>query len=257
MMALNTQALNKWIAKLPLKKWLKQINALPQRDRIALLAGGLALLIGAEFQLVMPTHDKRVALLNSQPGLDPLQAQQDQAAMEKQQAELARLQAELAKRTPVQSVSTDGGSPRDVFAALRQAMALQQVEVIGLKAIPADSAMKTKQSDSAAELDPAQDVQAAVDAASEALLGSADANAAVAPPVAPAPAPADIYKHRVELRIAGPLASVNAVLKSFEHDQPLLRLERVRLTASELKQGHIEALLSLVLISREKTWLSM
>ena len=256
MMTLNTQALLKWFSKLPLKKWLKQINALPQRDRIALLAGGLALLIGAEFQLVMPTHDKRVALLNSQPGLDPLQAQQDQIAMQKQQAELTRLQAELAKRTPVQSVSTDGGSPRDVFAALRQAMALQQIEVIGLKAIPADAAMKPHQADATPEPDATQDVQAAVEAASEALMGATEAAAPAAPPT-PAPAQADIYKHRVELRIAGSLAGVNTVLKNFEQNQPLLRLERVRLTASELQGGHIEALLSLVLISREKTWLSM
>lgn len=257
MMGAHTKILRQWLGRLPLKKWLKQINALPQRDRMALLAGGLALLVGVEFQLVMPTHDKRVALLNSQPGHDPLQAQQDEMALQKQQAELARLQAELAKRTPVQSVSTDGGSPRDVFAALRRAMALQQIEVIGMKAIPADAALKPPSSEPDVTQDAAQDVQAAVEAASEALMGTEQTDASAAVAAAPAPPASDIYKHRVELRIAGSLASVNGVLQSFEHNQPLLRLERVRLTASELQSGHIEALLSLVLISREKTWLSM
>ena len=237
------------MAKLPLKRWVGKINALPQRDRIALLGGGLALIVGFEFQAVLPIHDRRVALLAGQFGSDPLQAQNDQLALGKKQEELAKLQKTLAGRTPVQAASTQTGSARDAFAALRKAMALQEVEVVALKALPDDAPIKAPDTAQAAAAD--SSASAVADAASAVVTDAVAATAA-----APAASEPTVYRHRAELRVAGTVVNVNQVLKRFEQGNQLLRLERVKLMPAQ-KAQHIEATLSLVLISQERTWLAM
>ncbi len=240
------QLSREWLAKVPWKRWVGRVNALPQRDRMALLAGGLALVVGFVFQVTMPVHDRRVALLLTQPGIDPLQQQTDAMALQQKQAELMRLQQVLAKRTPAQAVSTQGGSPRDVFAALRKAMALQEVEVVSLKALPDDAPIKPPVAAAAASTAEVVDVPA--EAASDA--------AQVMPPPAPAPE-TKVYRHRAELRVAGSLAQVNQVLKQFESSGQLMQLEKVKLVPAEGDARQVEATLSLVLISQEATWLAM
>lgn len=246
----KTSPLAKLPIKLPIKRWVGKVNALPQRDRIALLGGGLALIVGFEFQAVLPIHDRRAALLASQPGQDPLQEQNDRLALEKKQAELQKLQQVLAGRSPLESNSTEAGSPREVFAALRQAMALQEVEVVSLKALPDSEPIKAPDAVPAAATEP--DATAVAEAASEVV---ADVAAAAAPE-APAASEPSVYRHRAELKVVGTVAHVNQVLKQFEQGKQLLRLERVRLTPAQNTQ-QIEATLSLVLISQEQTWLAM
>ncbi len=246
--------IRKWqaqaLSKLPIKRWLAKVNALPQRDRMAMLAGGLALIIGFEFQAVMPLHDRRMALLASQPGADPLQQQNDAQALQSKQAELAKLQQTLSQRAPMQAMSTQSGSPRDVFASLRKAMALQEVEVVSLQALPDEPPVKPPtHADVASTPSEAPPVDDA---------GSGDVAAPEAPAAAPsAAAEASVYRHRAELKLAGTLVHVNQVLKRFEQGNELLRLERVKLTPSEHDARTIEATLSLILISQEKTWLAM
>lgn len=227
--------------KLPVKRWLKQINALPHRDRVALLAGGLALIVGIEFQVVMPMHDRRVSLLAAQPSADPLQAQQDADALANKQAELASLQKKLVERKPMEAVSVDGGSPRQAFESLRKAMALELVEIVALKALPGEEAIKAPTAANASDAVPAD--EPASDAA------------AATPPAEPASAPS-VYRHRAELQIAGTIAQVNEVLRKFEQPNQLLRLEKVKVAPSG-QAGHVEATLSLVFISGEQTWLAM
>lgn len=248
MMSSFNQWRDKALSQLPFKRWLAKINALPHRDRVAMLAGGLALIVGAEFQAVMPIHDRRMALLASQPGSDPLQQQNDAQALQGKQAELAKLQQTLAQRTPMQAMSTQGGAPRDVFAALRKAMALQEVEVVSLKALPDEAPVKPPthaDTTNTAEAPPV----AAVPSDASASDGAS----------APTPVSADpsVFRHRAELRLAGSLAHVNQVLKTFEQSNQLMRLERVKLTPSEHDARTIEATLSLILISQEQTWLAM
>ncbi|MGE5452278.1 MAG: hypothetical protein ACM3VZ_10620 [Acidobacteriota bacterium] len=240
------------LRKLPVKRWLAKVNALPQRDRMAMLAGGLALIIGFEFQAVMPVHDRRMALLASQPGSDPLQQQNEAQALQSKQAELAQLQQTLSQRTPLQAVSAQGGAPRDVFAVFRKAMALQEVEVVALQALPDEPPVKppTHADVASAPVEAAPVADAASDVA--------PTEAAAAPAVStPAPAEPSVYRHRAELKIAGTLAHVNQVLKRFEQGHELLRLERVKLVPSAQDARTIEATLSLILISQEKTWLAM
>lgn len=247
MMSSFKQWKDKAVGQLPFKLWLAKVNALPQRDRMAMLAGGLALIVGAEFQAVMPIHDRRTALLASQPGADPLQQQNDAQALQSKQAELAKLQQTLAQRAPMQAMSTQGGAPRDVFAALRKAMALQEVEVVALKALPDEPPVK-----------PPTAADAASAPAEAPPVADAASDAAAAPAVAPpAPTESSVFRHRAELKLAGTLAHINQVLKGFEQPHQLLRLERVKLTPSEHDARTIEATLSLILISQEQTWLAM
>lgn len=236
-------------SKLPVKQWVGKVNALPPRDRMALLAGGLALLVGVEFQAVLPAYDRRVALLASQQGVDPLQQQTDVQELKNKQAELAKLQQTMAQRAPIQAVSTQGGSSRDVFAALRKAMALQEVEVVSLKALPDEAPIK-----------PPTHADAASAATAETAPPAEGASAAevAAPAVASSTPPEpSVYRHRAELRLAGTLAHVNEVLQRFEQGNQLLRLERVKLNPAENDPRAVEATLSLVLISQEQTWLAM
>ena len=51
--------------------------------------------------------------------------------------------------------------------------------------------------------------------------------------------------------------AINAVLKQFEQGNQLLRLEKGKIMPSEQLPQHIEATLSLVLISQEQKWLAM
>ncbi|HET8869216.1 MAG TPA: hypothetical protein VFM48_02110 [Aquabacterium sp.] len=237
------------LARLPVKRWITKVNALPQRDRIALLAGSLALIVGFEFQMTMPIHDRRVALLLSQPGQDPLEQQTAELELQKKQSELAKLQQQVSHRAPIRDFSVQGASPREVFASLRKAMALQEVEVISLKAQPDEAPVKPPVASSAV---PASETQA------NAADVPADAASAPAPvPPAPQKVEASVFRHRAELRISGSLPHINAVLKQFEQGNQLLRLEKVKIMSSEQLPQHIEATLSLVLISQEQKWLAM
>lgn len=249
---INVQQLAKFPAlrALPIKRWAKKFNAMPQRDRMAILAGGLALIIGIEFQVVMGLHDRRVSLLSSQPEADPAMAQQEALTLAKQQQELARLQAELARRSPVQTISTDGAAPKDVFATLKQALALKQVAIIGLKAIPAEEPVSTKPAETSSdEAAVAEDVAPSGD-------GQPPQDGAVAA-AAPAKMAQQIYRHRIELRVAGSVGQVSSVVKDFEGTTQPLRLERIKVVAAKAGSPDVEALLELVLISRERTWLAM
>lgn len=231
------------------KRWVHKLNALPQRDRIAMLAGGLALITGLEFQAVMPVHDRRVALMSVQHGADPLQLQNEQMDLEKKRAKLAKLQQELAQRPAVQAGAGQSGTPREVFASLRKAMALQEVEVVTLKALPDEAPVKTPAPTPTAPVAVADAASAVADAASQAEAAPAVAPAASAEP--------SVYRHRAVLKIAGAIAQVNQVLTRFEQGNQLMRLERVKLAPADKHPQIIEATLSLIIISQEPTWLAM
>ncbi|MDE1997395.1 MAG: hypothetical protein KGN37_00775 [Burkholderiales bacterium] len=243
---------NSLAARLPVKKWVTKVNALPQRDRIALLAGSLALILGVEFQVIMPVHDRRVALLLSQPGLDPLEQQTAAQELQRKQDELAKLQQQVSHRAPIRDYTVQGAAPREVFASLRKAMALQEVEVVSLKALPDEAPVKPPMPSSAASASDGGDQAAAADPA------ASDAGAAAPVTAMPPKAnEASVFRHRAELRIAGSLDHINAVLKQFEQSNQLLRLEKVKITPAEQDPKSIEATLSLVLISQEQQWLAM
>lgn len=229
----------KWPAA---ERLFARLNALSRRDRMAMLAGGLALLGAVELQVVLPLHDRRAAAETQQQGPDQMQLQAQQAAVEATQAKLTALQQEWAKRQKSPVRRAQASAPQVLFAELRQNLALAGVQVVGLRALADEAPVAPP---------PAADATAApADAASAADPAASDA----AQPARPAPT---IYRHRAELRVSGALAAVMSVVSQLERDDQALRLERVLLSATPQADGRVEATFSLVAISEDQSWLEM
>ena len=234
----------KWPA---VERFFERLNALSRRDRLALLAGGLALLGAVEFQLVLPLHDRRVAS-ETQQGPDQMQAKAQQAAIEATQARLDKLREEWAQRqkSPVQHARAV--APQAMFAELRQNLALTGVQVQALRASPDEIPESPKQDAAAAA--PAEPAAPASDAAAPVDAAASDA----AQPAKPTPT---LYRHRAELRVSGALADVLRVVSQLERDDQSMRLERVLLSGTEKADGQVVATFTLVAISEEQAWLEM
>lgn len=231
----------KWPAA---ERLLARVDALSRRDRLAMLAGGLALLGAVEFQVVLPLHDRRVAAEVQQQGPDALQAQAQQTAAQAMQTKLESFQKEWAKRQQSPVHHARASAPQAMFAELRQNLALAGVQVVSLRAL-ADEVPQAAKPDAAAPVEAAaSDAAAPADAASD----------AAAQPAKPAPT---IYRHRAELRVSGSLASVMQVVSQLERDDQVMRLERVLLSATEQSDGQVVATFTLVAISEEQSWLEM
>lgn len=229
----------KWPAA---ERLFARINALSKRDRIAMLAGGLALLGAVELQLILPLHDRRAAAETQQQGPDQLQLQAQQAAAEATQVKLTALQQEWAKRQKSPVRHAQASAPQTLFTELRQNLALAGVQVVALRALADEAPVAPP---------PAADAAAVpADAASAADPAASDA----AQPAKPAPT---IYRHRAELRVSGALAAVMSVVSQLERDDQALRLERVLLSATPKADGQVEATFSLVAISEDQSWLEM
>lgn len=220
---------------------VSSLNRMSRRDRMALLAGGAALLAGLEFQLVWPLHERAAALSGQSQSTDPLQQQTAQTELDQKRAELARLQPKAQAASAQTTVS-----PQVAFAALRQTLSLQHVEVVSLRALPEEEPLEVA----------APASQASPVAEGDAVPAPAEAASAAVPEAPPAPAPA-LYRHRAELKLSGPLASVMAVLRDLERSGQPLSLERVRLAGVTRDPSAIEATVMLVTINGERTWLAL
>lgn len=235
----------KWPA---VERFFERLNALSRRDRMALLAGGLALLGAVEFQLVLPLHDRRVAA-ETQQGPDQMQAKAQQATIEATQARLDKLREEWAQRQKSPARHARAVAPQALFAELRQNLALAGVQVQSLHAMPDEIPESTKP-DANAVAAPAEPAAPASDAVAPADAAASDA----AQPAKPAPT---VYRHRAELRVSGTLADVLRVVNQLERDDQSMRLERVLLSATEKADGLVVATFTLVAISEEQAWLEM
>lgn len=226
--------------------FVERINALSKRDRLAMLAGGLAIVGGIEFQFVLPLHDRRVAAETQQQGPDRLQAQAQQTAVEATQARLNTLRDEWAKRqqSPVQHARAS--APQTMFAELRQNLALSGVQVVSLHALADEVPEPAKQAEAAVPATPASDAAPTADAAAS--------DASAAQPAKPAPT---VYRHRAELRVSGSMGDVMHVVAQLERADQSMRLERVLLSATEKADGQVVATFTLVAISEVQAWLEM
>lgn len=220
-----------------LKKYTARIDALSRRDRLVLLAGLLAAVVAIDVQLVLGMRDRRLAALQAQaqkPVVD--QAQIAAAAHAEREARLKEVRQKLDQRRKELARLGLASPPQAIFDELRKTMALPGVQVLSLKALP----------DKAEEQPAAASVPTA--AASDAPEGEAAAQ--------PAAAPAPIYRHRTEVRIAGPLAEVTRIVQSFEQPTLPLRLERVRFSAAA-DPAQVEAWFVLLTIGQDHTWLAL
>ena len=224
---------------------LSRLGAMPERDRIALLAAGLALAGAAEWFMVWPMHRQRdliveTARAQTQAALDA--AKEAQHSREQQKTLLAErtrlLDADLARL----GVAASSGQRLSVLLA--RTLLPQPVQVLALREVGVD------------EIDaPAtQPGEPGAAAAGTAPAAAADAGQSPADGAAPASA-VRLYRHRFELRLSGPLPALLAALAAVERDVLPLRTERVRLAPGE--RGDVELTLGLWVVGTERVWLSL
>lgn len=224
---------------------LSRLGAMPERDRIALLAAGLALAGAAEWFMVWPMHRQRdliveTARAQTQAALDTAtEAQQSREQQKTLLAERTRLlDADLARL----GVAASSGQRLSVLLA--RTLLPQPVQVLALREVGVD------------EIDAPATQPGEPGAAAAGTPQAAAADAGQSPAAGAAPASAvRLYRHRFELRLSGPLPALLAALAAVEKDVRPLRTERVRLAPGE--RGDVELTLGLLVVGTERVWLSL
>ena len=227
------------------RPWLAWLDAVPERDRYAMLAAGLALVGALEVVGVQPMRNKREAI--QQAAISEAQNASDAAAAAETDqatqaadvtARLAKVEAELASM----GVSAGAGAGAGVGPGgagsrgeslsflLSRTLQRQAVNVVSLRALGV------------------QELNLAVPADAATTAGTVIADAA-------APSKA-MYRHRYELTLGGEIAQLTASVAALEHGLLPLRIERVRL-ASTGSDNAVQATVTLVTIGLERTWLSL
>lgn len=229
-----------------LGKAVERIEALTRRDRMVLMAGVLAAAFAVELQVVLAMRDRRVSSEAAQTQ-DPAksQAQIEAAARLERETRLKDVQAKLAGRRKLLAQQGLASPPQAIFDTLRKTLALQGVQVLELRALP----------EKAETAQPPADAGSATGAALAAA--ASDDGSQPAPEAASAPAAEQvIFRHRTQVRIAGPLAEVSRIVQSFEKPALPLRLETVRFTPAS-DPSMVEASFVLLTISQDRTWLAL
>jgi hypothetical protein len=204
-------------------------DALPRRDRVALLGAGLALAAAAEFLLVQPMV-ARAALVEAAVQDQAQATAAEQARIDGEQAAaLAALHARLEQQQRALQALGHGqhGSER-LGPWLQRSLAVQGVRLDALRELGSE-----------AVADPA-----------------APTDAPPAPPdAAPAAtaAPPPVWRHRVELTLGGPSAALIEAVRSLDARIPPARIESVRLAGAS--DAAVQAVIVLVHTSQEPTWL--
>lgn len=227
------------------RPWLARLDAIPERDRYAMLAAGLALVGALELMAVQPMRDKREAIqlaatTEAQGVSDAAAASEaDQATQAADvTARLAKVDAELAAlgvgagagAGSGAGVGGRGARGESLSFLLSRTLQRQAVHVVSLRALGV------------------QELNLAVPADGATTAGTVIADAA-------APSKA-MYRHRYELTLGGEIAQLTASVAALEHGLLPLRIERVRL-ASNGSDNAVQATVTLVTIGLERTWLSL
>ena len=225
------------------RPWLARLDAIPERDRYAMLAAGLALVGALELMAVQPMRDKREAIqlaatTEAQGVSDAAAASEaDQATQAADvTARLTKVDAELAAlgvgagAGSGAGVGGRGARGESLSFLLSRTLQRQAVHVVSLRALGV------------------QELNLAVPADGATTAGTVIADAA-------APSKA-MYRHRYELTLGGEIAQLTASVAALEHGLLPLRIERVRL-ASNGSDNAVQATVTLVTIGLERTWLSL
>lgn len=214
---------------------IDKLDTLSRRDRVSLLLGLLALLVGVEMLIVQPTHTKRRLIEQS--------ASADSASQSETQARdvAARVAQRALLLTRVGEVQTqlaaiglkDGakGAQREALAVfLSRTLRNQGVVLVSTKGLPVEALN---------------------------MNGSADdAAAAAAQPASAAEAVPALFRHRTELTLEGSIGDLSAALDVLERDFAPSRVERVRLAARGAS-GAIQASVVLTTINLDSSWLAL
>jgi hypothetical protein len=212
-------------------KWLHALDRLGERDRAAVLAALIAVVIGLDMLVVMPLNTQRKAMLegiaattqsNQQALADAQQQRQEQALS------LDRRQAQVDK--DLESFGLNNSLKDSLSFMLSRTLHNQAVTTQGLRALQVEE-----------------------------IKLDEPAN----PEVAEAAAPLDaipehhpsLYRHRYELVLHSEPKNIGPALDALENDSRPLRVESVHLQA--LPSGTVEMTVMLVTIGLEKTWLAL
>ncbi len=218
----------------PLTHLLTRLAALPHRERVAVLAAGLAVVAAVEWFAVVPLMQRHDSIVDAARA----QAQAASEADESAQAAQAQAATELAERS--QRVETElqqlgaatksGKSGQRLADLLARTLQPHTVRMVALRELGVDE-IETAAAPQADPADPATATAAAV------------------------PARVLLYRHRFELSVAGPVPAVLAKLSSLEQGLRPLRIEQLKLGPAD--NGEVLLTLVLVGVGTERAWLSL
>ena len=239
------------------KGGLASLEAMRQRDRLALTAALLSLIVGLDLLVVLPVHDKRLAIQAAQrDSADNEEATRSSRLVERE-AQLVDLRARQARVTKALAAFGASGKPAESLRfLLSRTLQTLPVAVLSLRALGVEEVEVTPGG--------AQAASAANDSASASASATATATAAAAAAAAAAEtasvdpsatgAPTVLYRHRYELHVGGELPVLLTALEALESNARPLRIERVRLQADAA--GALQAQVVLMTLGSERTWLT-
>lgn len=211
-----------------------RIDALPRRERLALAGGLLALAIGVQALWVTPTRAKRVAIAESAAESERSRSDAELAAAAQTSAALQALRQRNSElETKLAALGLKASQREPVGAFVTRSLLGEGVRLAGLAALPVEELAVV-------------DVIATTDSAQSTDVAQA------ATPAAPRP---QLYRHRTELRLEGPVKNVLRTVAQLERQLVPLRVERIRLVPSG-NAGAVQAAMVLTTISEERTWLA-
>lgn len=218
---------------------LSRLEAIPSRDRVALVGCALALLVGVEFMVIGPMAKKRQAVAAAG-------AQEAQAAQDSAERELAAAQEQLQSlRTRVQQMEAENqgsgiskAQSEPVSALLQRALQSQAVKTVSLRSLPSET-LRSETPEPASAPAPA----------------AAAAHGQPAAAAAPTTAARTLYRHRYELVLSGEAGALSASAGALETGLAPLRVERVLLTTG--KAESLQMTVTFGLTGTERAWLSL
>lgn len=215
-----------------------RIDALPRRERIALVGGLIALAIGVQALWVTPARAKRNAIAESSAQSERSRSDAEVAAAAQRAATFADLRSRnLDLEAKLAALGLKASQREPVGAFVTRSLRGDGVRLAGVTALPVEAL---------ASADPLR--------AHDASLAAESTDTAT--PVAARPA---LFRHRTELRLEGAVKDVVRAIEQLERDLAPLRVERIRLTpvaSGSAGAGAIQASLVLTTISEERTWLA-
>ena len=251
-MSLNIAGLQKSLLASRQQRAIAPLQAMSERDRVALLLAGLALVGAVDWFAVWPMNHQRDSIVQAARA----QAQATADAATQAQEELAKAMAALDERA--RSLDADLAklgmaqtSGQQLSTLLTRALQQQAVQVLGLRETAAESIEAASPAAVAAH-SPADGAANASGAAAAAVVG---ATASSLGEVGATPPAVALYRHRFELRLQGEVPALLVALSALERDVKPLRISRVRLEGAEGQQARLT--LALVVLSTERVWLSL
>lgn len=218
-----------WVEQV--KSSIARIDALPRRERLALLGAALALVGAVELLFVQPLRERREQI--ELATIEQVQREADERAL----VEQARVDAQTQSETQLQtidrelaSLGADGSSSQSLSFLLAKALARQDVRVVSLRELMVE------------------DIQPEA-------VPDADAPAAPAAPAESATPAVVLYRHRYEVTLGGAPETLIDALRALDQGARPLRIERVRLQRQE--QGVVQLAVTLMVIGTERAWLAI